>query len=264
MHKVSLWIVTYNNKHDLHENLTSLFDTWDSSLVDLQVNIINNHSNFSLNSYFINKVHVWHNILRPDNSLGHLSRNYNQALMHGFVDLNNPAHDYVITSQDDEIWQPLWCMNFLQQMQTYTFVTHQAGDGVVCYAPEAVKKIGLWDERFVPSFYHECDYFLRALIYNKAHSSINDHHHARVVNPVDYCLVSWPPANSPRQEAKNASLSQGGIAWSVWRHKWMVSPLHWPPELISHPPSGPRCANYITYPHFECAVENLREKNYVL
>ena len=134
----------------------------------------------------------------------------------------------------------------------------------MCYAPDAVKKIGMWDERFVPSFYHECDYFLRALIYNKAHSSINDHHHCRVVNPVDFCLVEWPPANEQRLEAKNASLSQGSVAWAFWRHKWMVSPLHWPQELIDHPPAGSRCVNYVTYPHFEMAVENLREKNYIV
>jgi hypothetical protein len=260
----SIWIVTYNNAVDLHANLCSLIDTWDRSLLDLQVNVINNHSNFHLNSHFHSHVNVWHNVLRSDSSLGHLSRNYNQALIHGFGDLNQPLNDYVVTSQDDEIWQPTWCEHFLQQMQTYTFVTHQAGDGVVCYAPDAVKKIGLWDERFVPSFYHECDYFLRALIYNKHNSSVNDHHHSRVLNPVDFCLVEWPPANQQRLEAKNASLRESSVAWAVYRHKWMVSPLHWPQELIDCPPHSSRCVNYVLYPHFEMAVENLREKNYII
>lgn len=261
---VSLWIVTYKNSEDLHNNIESLLDTVDQNLINLDINIINNHTQFHLLSKFSKRVKVWDNILRSDLSLGHLSRNYNQALIHGFQDLNKPVCDYVITSQDDEIWQPNWCEWFLEQMKSYTFVTHRAGDGVVCYSASAVKKIGLWDERFSPSFYHEGDYFLRALMYNKNESSINDYEHGRVLNPVDKCLVEWPAPNNIRQQEKNRSMQLSKLPFSVWQHKWSVSPIHWSRHLIDNPPYKSRCVNYIIYPHFEMAVENLAEKNFII
>lgn len=264
MKTASVWIVTYNNPPDLENNLHSLFSTVDEHKLDLEVNVINNHSNFKLSFSHGHRVKVWHNSLRMDSSLGHLSRNWNQAIMQGFVDLNSPRVDYVITSQDDMIWQPHWCDHFLDQMTTYSLVSHGWGDGVVCYTPLAVKNIGMWDERFSPSFYHEGDYFLRALMYNKPYTSINDPAHGRILNPVEFQIAVNPTPNQNRNEAKHASYTRAHIPFCMWTHKWSCDAIHWSPELIDHPPHASRCENYVLYPHFELAVENLREKNYII
>jgi len=69
--------------------------------------------------------------------------------------------------------------------QKYTFVTGQLGDNIVSYRPEAVKKIGMWDERFITPSNKEADYYIRALIYNKEKSLINDRVHGRLLNEHD-------------------------------------------------------------------------------
>lgn len=262
--RASIWIVTYRNEQDLNANLDSLFQNYQPELMDIQVNVINNHSQFRLNACHWDKVTVWHNKLRSDNSIGHLSRNWNQALVNGFGSLDNPLVDLVINSQDDVIWQPGWCQRVLEATQTYNLISQGVGDALVVYRVEAVRNIGLWDERFCPSFYHDGDYFLRALIYNKEFSSINDPAHGRMLNPLSYSFAVVPAANAPRVDAKNLSYGKAHIPFMVWQNKWKVNPIHWTRDLIDNPPTNSQCFNYVQYPHFEMAIENLAEKNYIL
>ena len=264
MLKASLWIVTYNNREDLHNNLRTLFAGLDSTLVNLNVNIINNHTNFDLDLEYLGRVKVWHNSLRSNLSLGHLSRNWNQALINGFGSLTNPQHDVVITSQDDVLWDPQWCQKMIEQLSSYNFVTQGVGDAVIVQTAEATKRIGLWDERFCPSFYHDGDYFLRALIHNRHSSSINDPAHGRILNPCATSFATVPAPNHPRVEAKHLSYGRAALPHAVWTSKWPVSPIHWTPQLIEDPPSRSLCWNYITYPHFEFDVLDLANKNYIM
>lgn len=260
--KASLWIVTYNNREDLQNNLQSLFDNFNSSVFDLSVNIINNHSNFYLAQKWENKVKVWHNVLRPDSSVGHLGRNWNEAIMAGIGNLQNPECDILITSQDDVVWLPNWAETLIDAHKKYSFITQGHGDAVVSYLPEAVKKIGLWDERYSPSFYAEGDYFLRALMYNREGSSINDPGHGRQWNTMDEKIIEVPPPNNNRNDAKHATLTKAAFPWAVWHLKWDVSPLYWNQELFDNLPTTTKTPSIVFYPHFEMDVENLVEKNY--
>lgn len=100
--RIKHYIVTYNNNEVLNNCLESLWDIFENYTKDeYQVYIINNHSNFSINRKFERYVEVIHNDLRPDFSTGHLSRNWNQAILHGFKDLNNPDCDILVTNQND-------------------------------------------------------------------------------------------------------------------------------------------------------------------
>ena len=92
-------MVTYKGHKRLDPTLTSIFD---SDLVnhDYEINIINNHTDIRLPERFKDKVNVLHNVLRPDWSSGHLSRNWNQALVNGFKSLTEPDCDVVVCSQD--------------------------------------------------------------------------------------------------------------------------------------------------------------------
>jgi GT2 family glycosyltransferase len=139
--KISLWIVTYRNPVDLHNNLTSLFQNVGSH--NLSVNVINNHSSFELAFEWLGKVKIWHNVLRSDQSLGHLARNWNQAIIQGFGSLNDPKNQMVVLCQDDVIWQPDWLEQLLYLSQYYNLISQGVGDAVVAIQPSAVKKIGL-------------------------------------------------------------------------------------------------------------------------
>ena len=100
--KVKLFIVTYKRMSALHTTLKQIFDTTDFMKVypNTEVVVINNHTNFKLDDYFVNKgVKVLHNDCRPDWSCGNLGRNWNEALLHGFKDLNNPDADIVIAAE---------------------------------------------------------------------------------------------------------------------------------------------------------------------
>ena len=232
--------------------------------MDVTVNIINNHTNFKIDPIYEPLVKVWHNLLRPDQSVGHLGRNWNEAIMAGFVDLNNPAVECVITSQDDVVWLSNWCETLRDAHQHYSFITQGHGDAVVSYLPDAIRKTGLWDERFSPSFYAEADYFLRSLMYNRERSSINDFGHSRVFNPWHTPFIVVPPANTNRNDARHQTLTKAAFPWAVWWLKWNVSPTNWDQTFFENLPTSTLIPSIVMYPHFEIGVEDLVGKNYAI
>ena len=190
MKNIKVFIVTYRRVEILNKTLDRLFNHTDfPSIPNTEVNIINNHSEFSLNKEFVDKVNVIHNNTRPDWDTGNLARNWNEALLHGFKDLNNPDARIVVTMQNDVVLDSNWATNLLKMHQKYTFITGQLGDNIVSYRPEAVKKIGLWDERFITPANKEADYYIRALIYNKEKSLLNDKDHGRMLNAQDALVL---------------------------------------------------------------------------
>jgi hypothetical protein len=275
---VSIYMVTYRNPIYLNKNIASIL----ASGADVRINVINNHSEFVLDPRHRDAVTVLHNTVRPDFSTGHLARNWNQALLLGFQDLKNPACDIVITVQDDVIFKVDWFSRLLDLHRRYSFITMGIGDAFCSYLPEAVRKIGLWDERFTD--YHAADYFLRALIYNREGSSINDPSLGRLHNAVesnkcghdhvldadtddeldraDSMLITEPPMNLDRKKAKRSIVKFARVAQTVFSHKWKVSPVLWTEE--HHALRSPLIPSYIIYPYFEKDVEGLREKNYIV
>jgi hypothetical protein len=262
--KISMWIVTYRNESDLNNNLNTLFDNQGDHDHEISVNVINNHSNYVLHAHHWGQVKTWHNNLRSDHSLGHLSRNWNQALQLGFGDLQNPQADVVICVQDDVIWCPDWVSQVTLSLESHDLITQGVGDAVVIYTPEAVRQVGMWDERFAPSFYHDGDYFLRCLMHLRHRASINDPAHGRVWNPWPITFATVPAANAARTHAKNLSYGRARTPHKVWQHKWRVSPIHWDDHVKQNPPTKSECVNFITYPHFEMNVYNLPDKNYLI
>lgn len=291
---ISVYIVTYKSPVDLNNNVASIL----ASGANAKINIINNHSEFFLEPEHENRVTVLHNSLRPDFSTGHLARNWNQALLHGFRDLRNPASDIVVAVQDDVVFKPDWLPRLVDLHRRYTFITMGGGDSFCSYRPEAVRKIGMWDERFCNIGYQESDYFLRALIYNRENSSINDAMHGRLLNPVEgnavnsylpavhpiykrigeqstQCeeikdnvmeraesmLITLPRMNPHREDTHISSMKFHQLTCDLFKHKWGVD-QKWKAEHYALRNS--LIPNYITYPYFEKDIEHLREKNYVV
>ena len=262
--KIRLYIVTYNHPAFLNRNLSSLFKS-DINKFDHEIFIINNHSNFSLREEYRDRVRVLHNVLRPDWSTGHLTRNWNQALINGFEDLENPACDLVVHAQDDLDWTENWVSFLIDSHKKYGFICIGTGDALCSYTPEAVKRIGLWDERF-PWGYHVADYHVRAAKYYGEKSSINDLGHGRVWNPLpgnkgSYAthpggnsnVVLAPHHDSTRTDQHITSARYGDYWRNLFKLKWgtdvaVASGWNW---TKSAQIPGMKSKQLVIYPYFE-------------
>ena len=278
MKDMKIYIVTYRRKDILNKTLDTLFNKTDFNLIpNAEVNIINNHSDFHLNQEFVDKVKVIHNNARPDWDTGNLARNWNQALVHGFRDLNNPDTKIVVTMQNDIVLHKNWATNLLKLHKKYTFVTGQLGDNIVSYRPAAVKKIGMWDERFLTPGNKEADYYIRALIYNKEKSMIGDSVHKRTLNyhdalPLD--TSEYQGGNPDWMKIKSNELWDEAwyhttqIFYWKWKDTWKTQPSYngwlvgWTDEFVNNPPCPPKVPNFVQYYYFEKDIE-LKEKNYI-
>jgi hypothetical protein len=263
--RIKLFIVTYNNPVDLHNNLETVISTGFLNHGG-SIHIINNHSNFVLDAKFVPHVMVYHNVLRPDWSTGHLARNWNEAIINGFKDLLNPDCDILITCQDDTIFIKDWIEKLIKLHETYTFIQNGVGDNLCSYTVEAVRNIGLWDERFCNIGYQEADYFLRALIYNREKSCINDYVHGRLLNTTNYILCKRPVEAGIFGEHHTKSMAFHPITKSLFREKWgeFIDLYGWTSGVLENPPACSMIVNYMFYPYFEKDVYGLREKNYYL
>ena len=265
--KVKLYVLTYANPLWLNKTLKSLY----KSDFEGEVYIINNHSQFVLNKEYREKVSVLHNSLRLDRSTGHISRSWNQTIMNGFIDLKSPDCDVVVAVQDDTKFHKSW-MSRMEELigMGFTFGTDGWGDNFMFWTQEAVRQIGLWDERFI---FGGCtsEYFLRALIYNKDKSFINDHYHDRLLNVSGYPKLYLAGRPLHKKEHWDERLLNRPIAHSMFAYKFpsMADKPHhhlginWTIEDRENPPVGPSCHNFVLYPYFENDVLTLKQQRYL-
>jgi len=259
MRGIKHYIVTYNNSKKLNECLDSVFAV-DLSYVDYKVYIINNHSNFELNPRYQSKVTVLHNVLRPDFSTGHLSRNWNQCLINGFKNLNNPDCDILITCHDDTVFKPTYLTQILDYSLSYDIMQFGHGDNCMVYTPKGVKEVGLWDERFCNIGYQEADYLLRMLKY-LPRCTINDPIHGRIFNVVDTILTDADTGYLRREQYHTDSMKYHLHSYNVFIKKWNILPSLWKDGASS---AIQLCDSYIMYPYFEYDVSTLKAQRYNL
>jgi hypothetical protein len=184
--KFDMYVVTYDNDKILNDWFIQSLSESMFPRDTVRVTIINNYSdNLNIDYTLLEGIdhRVFHNVVRPDWSHGHLARNWNQALLHGFKDLTNPESEMVVCVQNDTKLVSNWYADLVYLMDGLDFMTLGAGDQFMVWRPEAVNQIGMFDERFSGIGYQEGEYFLRAILYHKDKVSINDYGHARVYNP---------------------------------------------------------------------------------
>jgi len=270
--KIKIYIVTYKGHKRLSPTLTSLFNS-DITDYDFEVNIINNHTDIRIPENFIqqNRLHILHNSLRPDWSSGHLSRNWNQALINGFKSLTNPDCDLVVCSQDDSVFNPKWASRLIELHKDLDFIQNGHGDQFHSYTVEAVKKIGLWDERFCGISRQAADYFLRCLMYLSDKGSIQDPVHRRILNPIFNTDIdksrNWLVSADVRDIEvvwDNTLHGNDSISQNLMLYKYGFDPYPWTDQLINNPPKKTLCDNFITYPYFEKDIYDLKDKGYLL
>ena len=259
--KIKIFVVTYNDPETLNNKaLKSIFNV-DRAGHDVEINIINNHSNFSLNEEY-RDVKILHNDTRPDFSRGHLSRNWNQAILNGFKDLKNPDCDILILSQDDVDWNPDAINMLIDVHKKYSFYSDNRGDSLMSYLPDAVKKIGLWDERFNGLGFHDAEYFLRVLIYNRNKSSINDIGHHRILNPVPNHIDNFYNRSNRDHNCKGYSHD---YCHDLYHLKWPGMGFEWNENFFKRAKEVKHSSiqNFVLYPYFEKDIE-LENKNYYI
>lgn len=286
--KIKVYMVTYNFEEAVNNNLRTLFDNMDPSNDDsIEVHIINNHTNFKMNKSY--PVTVIHNVLQPDWGTGHIARNWNQSLIHGFKNLNQPDADIVCLIQDDMRWTEKWVSNLKEIHKRYSFYSCSWGDAFHSYTAEGVKSIGIWDERYCNIAFQEADYLLRALFYNKEKSSVNDNSVGRKLNlwgksrshnlkdpdsgPFVEELGCVPDFIATRHKTEyetevnykrsHDSGRYNRITLSMFEHKWPgIKPEFWAADLYENP-RKPAVPTYMFYPYFEEALYDLPGKGYL-
>lgn len=262
--KIKHFIVTYNNEKRLNGSLESLFDS-KSNFENLEVYVINNHSNINVNEKFKNRIKIINNQTRPDFSTGHLSRNWNQAIINGIQDLNNPDCDLLITSQDDTLFEKNYIEKSLELSKHFDFVSYGTGDQFIIYTPNSIKKIGLWDERFCNIAYQEADYFLRAVRYHDK-VSINDEHHGRTYQSQSSVIpiVNTPSGFISGDESHLKSTIYHPHSAHVFFTKWEVRAQPWGEDHLSLIKKiTPKITSYIMYPYFEKNILSLQDQKYI-
>jgi len=264
--KIKQYIVTYNNSFQINETLKSIFNSLsEEELNILDLNIINNHSNFKIDEKFKNKVNILHNNLRPDFSTGHLSRNWNQSIINGFKNLLNPDADILITCQDDTRFQKNYINNVIENHKNLDLVTFGYGDNFVSYTPNAIKKIGLWDERFCGIGYQEGDYFLRAYLFHKEYVSINDPTHLRNHKTIkNNVLLHYSSGNARGEQYHKDSKRYHMLNKKLFLKKWNIEPARWKMEKLNN--LKPLFPSFFYYPYFEKDIdsETLIKGNYIV
>jgi len=151
-------------------------------------------------------------------------------------------------------------------------MTFGVGDEVQVLTPMSVNRIGLFDERFCNIGYHAEDYFMRALLLNFENTSINDHGHNRVHNPIVNNVVFEPPL--PHNAVKNNVQIQQHEESRVYHHiSFAVLLSKWGEDVGAQPVfdrvvtsmKNSACLRiipkqYIYYPYFESYLLNMHDK----
>ena len=260
--KIKQYIITYNNNEMLDRCLKSM------SGVNHEVVIIDNFGNCEIQDYNLN-VKIIKNELRPQFSTGHLSKDWNAGLVNGFQDLNNPDCDVVILNQNDTVFKPNYVEKLIELHNRFDFIQMGSGDEMMSFTPNAVKQVGLFDERFCNIGFQEADYFLRCLIYNKEKSTINDATHLRVLNELseDEIIIEDVVCGHNRQEESTESSAKfHPNSHIMFNFKWSNLPLdrNWNKLPLDFDVSKiqPNLSN-IMYPYFEKDINTLIEQNFI-
>jgi|GEM_PF-625900 len=264
--KIRQYIVTYNNQKQINNCLRSIFrKSSPEELAMLEVFVINNHTSIKIDDEFLPRIKLLNNSLRPNFSTGHLARSWNQALVNGFKNLRAPDCDLIITNQDDTLFVDNYLTKTLELHKQYDFVQFGWGDNFISYTPRAVKRVGLWDEKFCNIGYQEADYMTRARLLLKEKACINDFSHKRMFNAIDksrYVIDIIPSGNARGEDYNHTSIRFHDHSKFMYELKWGVDPdLGW--ENVDVERLKPKTQQYVYYPYFEKDVETLDEQNYL-
>ncbi len=226
---------------------------------NLSLTIINNYG--TLPDY--PGITILNNVTRPDFSTGHLARSWNQCIINAFKDLRNPAVDCLVMIQIDAKFSNNWYANICEIPNDCYYFCVGRGDEMQFVRPEAIKRVGLYDERYCNIGHQEADYFLRTFIKIKNNCSILDYAHHRIHDAFNgkfyesqFILHSISSGNIEAQRLSNA---YSGMSYNIFRYKWKncdVKDWHFQMEYINTLTSEfTNAKEFRYYPYFEKDID---------
>ena len=247
--KIAIYVVRYKETDALYDCLRSI-----KNHPNTYVCVINNYDRLKLHNDF-NHVQVLDNLLRPDFSTGHLARNWNQAIINGFSDLDNPTCDVVISLQADAKLSPNWYEEIIKLDNKIDYMSLGRGDEFQYFTTKGIKKVGLYDERFCNIGFQEADYMLRNILFNKQSSVIIDYYHNRLhdnfnINPYLFIQESEFVLN----DSHIKSMNYHNVSRKWFDIKWNnFNPEHWNYSEIEKINDFLHKEN-VLYPYFESKI----------
>lgn len=264
--KIHVFAVRY--REDISPFIDNFYTDKSISFSHTKLTIINNYGILEEPPNLSYK--VLNNTLRPDFSTGHLSRNWNQAIINGFKDLNNPIVDLVICIQIDAILGPNWYFKLNKLLDSYPKLEYIAlgdGDEFQVFTPNIIKSIGLYDERYCNIGYQEADYFRRVWIKKSLNSLIFDSFHGRTLNklnipPYEFSNIIIRDPKKTINEYHIKSKVHHNVSKAVFHYKWgtNANPEFWDQSKIPIVNSSDK-KEFKYYPYFE---KDIDKKIYVL
>jgi hypothetical protein len=222
--KVSIFVVTYKNENLLHTCLTSILHAVMQApkQYDINITVLNNFETLTLSEEF-KEIKIINNNARPSFSTGHLARSWNQCILHGIKDIENPDCDVLVLAQNDTVFEPEFFTECDILLNKYKYIQVGCGDELQIMTPESIKAIGIYDERFCNIGFQEADYFLRAILLYKDNVSINDTFHGRVHNPINNeMLITNSQSGFIRKDLYHTMSSKyHNISYRMFLYKWM-------------------------------------------
>lgn len=281
--KIKMYILTYDSEYHINDSLNQIFTYGLDG--EIELNIINNHSNLQISEQNKKRLEdfgnykILHNVMQSDTSWGYTTRNWNQALILGFKSLNNPDCDVVICAQDDTLYNDNWLRNLkARHEEGLEFISAGLGDCFCSYTPEAVKAIGLWDERFCTLNFSEYDYMLRAASWLGYKAAIDDNGNSgdnddggngyicRFNGKKAENIARKAEEEQKKKDLRNIRMKIGHqLGGDVFVYKWGKAPGH--PDLWARNNVGncivPVTPMFVNYPYFEKEIPNIRQKGYM-
>ena len=191
--QMRVFVATYK-KQSLAKQLVAQLLSSDLVFLTFEITVISNWGHFTFPdappfSTWADSLSVIHNTIRSPRSWGHLAREWNAALMHGFGNLDKPQSDGVVLIHGDaSLATNAWALDLYAEHGGAAgggtlFLQTGRGDIFTSITAEGVRTIGLWDEHFVDVGGQESDYLLRAVHSAFDRVRIDDFGHDRYHRP---------------------------------------------------------------------------------
>jgi hypothetical protein len=222
MVKIAVYAVRYT------EDIQPFIDHYYSDPTVKEAEKENNLSLTIINNYGVlpdyDGITILNNVTRPDFSTGHLARSWNQCIINGFKDLQNPAVDCLVLIQIDAKFNNNWYKNICSIPETCYFLTVGRGDEMQFMRPQLIKSVGLYDERYCNIGYQEADYFFRAYMRIRNNCIILDYAHQRVNDPFNGLFnrehFIHHSTGSGNPAAQILSCEFHTLSYNIFRFKW--------------------------------------------
>lgn len=237
--RAAVFVARFRETARLHTLLTTIVQTLSGSCTNASIHVINNNpADLLVNRRDLvpDGVSVHDNSLRLTRSHGQLARTWNEAIINAFGNLAAPNVDVLVTMQADAVLKATWWTVVHSALKSCALLSFGRGDEMVVYTPEAVRRVGLWDERFTSLTHQEYDYFFRAALALSPRACMTDHLHSRLLHrrnasgvldlksPYGFKRMVTHELGPQDELLRNAAQQAFSDTWELLLDKWCPAP----------------------------------------